>query len=167
MNVDTMTKKGRKAAKRIEKQGGRFVGEVAAVGERLAAGAADKSERAFKTATKVAERSLADLIEAASDLYDEHKDDAEELVRDAVKSVGKSVGTTASTLVAMLPSERRRRRRRYGMFAALAVVGGVVGWQYWRARHQSRTSSEKSADPQHTGGSTNNVSDISRSTAGS
>ena len=172
MNVNTMTKKGRKAVKRIEKQGERIVGEVAGAGERFASRAADRSERALKTATKAAERSLADLIDAASDLYDERKDDAEVMVRDAVKAVGKSVGDTATSLVAMLPSERRRRRRRYGILGALALVGGILGWQYWKARREARNHTPARPEPQSEtqvpdSPTKNNVSDISRSTAGS
>ncbi|MEX1003835.1 MAG: hypothetical protein WD156_00540 [Acidimicrobiia bacterium] len=170
MNVDTMTRRGRKAVKRIEKQGERIVGEVAGASEKFASRAADRSERAFKSATKAAERSLADLMDAASELYDERKDDAEVMVRDAVKSVGKSVGNTANSLVAMLPSERRRRRRRYGMLGAVALVGGIVGYRYWKARRDARDDAPAQRDGESQGSNNepaNNVADISRSTAGS
>lgn len=81
-----------------------------------------KTERALEAATKAAERALGDLTEAATDLYADRKDDAEDLLREAGKAISDSVGKAGSSLLALLPSERRKRRKKAGML----TVGGLI-----------------------------------------
>lgn len=159
MNVAMLNRDGR-SAKRFQKQRSRLVGEMAGAGERLAERAAQTSERTLKTATKAAEQSLSDLVEAASDLYDERRGDAEEMLREAGKTVGTALTAAASNLVAMLPSERRRRRRRRGLFALGAVIIGVLAYRLWFTR-AGQPSDDSGADTRLDG----TVSDINRTTS--
>lgn len=148
-------------------------GEMSKAGARFAGDAAERSEQAFKSATKSAESALTDLADAASDLYDDRKDGAEDLIRDARKSVAKSFGNAISPLMAKLPSERRRRRRRAGVVSVAAVIAVVVGYRYWVARKRrsqgSTETGQSSAEEtrEHSESSNGRVSEIAPSTSGS
>jgi hypothetical protein len=130
MNVEAITRKSQRAAEDVAK----------------------KSERAFKAATEAAERALADLTGAASDLYDERKDDAEDLLREAGRTVGAAVGQAANSLVALLPSERRRRRRRSGMIVAGAVAVAIGLYLLRQARNSQKVGEESDAERSRTPG---------------
>lgn len=169
MNVDTLTRNTRRSARRLSKRGEEMWGEMSKAGARFAGDAAERSEQTFKAATKSAERALADLAEAASDLYDDRKDDAEDLIRDARKSAAKSFGSAVSPLMAKLPSERRRRRRRIGLVSVVGVIAVIVGYRYWVGRKQSEASpgtEESSSDESRRDSESSNgrVSEISPTT---
>lgn len=128
---------------------------IAAKRQRVLEEAAERSERALKKATEKAENALAELSDAATDFYDDHKDDAEEMLRDAGRTLSQAVGHAAATLVAMLPSERRRRRRRRTalILAGIAAVG-VAGYCYqeWMRRQEAvnqATASRPASGPEY------------------
>ena len=108
-----------------------------------------KTERALEAATKAAERALGDLTEAATDLYADRKDDAEDLLREAGKAISDSVGKAGSSLLALLPSERRKRRKKAGM---LTVVGLIATYAAYRVvKSWSAPSEQRSSDARRAG----------------